>query len=65
MVYFSKDGRHVLLEIMDAKYFVLESLDSVLTATLDEGGVYVLDKKERNISPNSERAGANAVSVSS
>ena len=28
----------------------------MLTATMDEGVVYVLDKKEHNTSPNSERA---------
>ena len=48
IVHFSKDGKPALLEIMDAKDFVLESLDSMLTATLDEGIVYVPDKKERN-----------------
>ena len=63
IVHFSEDGRPVLLEIMDAKDFVLESLDSMLTATMDEGVVYVLDKKKRYTSPNSERAGADAVTV--
>ena len=47
IVHFSEDGRPVLLEIMDAKDFVLESLDGMLTATMDEGVVYVLDKKEQ------------------
>ena len=65
IVHFSKDGRPVLLEIMDAKDFVMESLDSMLTATMDEGVVYVLDKKEHNTSPHSGRAGADAVTVSS
>ena len=65
IVHFSEEGKPVLFEIMDAKKFVLESLDSMLTATMDEGVVYVLDKKERNTPPNSERAGADAVTVSS
>ena len=50
IVHFSEDGEPVLLEIMDAKDFVLESLDSMLTATMDEGVVYVLDKKDANAS---------------
>ena len=65
IVHFSADAKPVLLEIMDAKDFVMESLDSMLTATMGEGAVYVLDKKERNRSPNSERTGADAVTVSS
>ena len=65
IVHFSADAKPVLLEIMDAKDFVMESLDSMLTATMDEGVVYVLDKKERITSPNSERTGADAVTVSS
>ena len=39
IVHFSADAKPVLLEIMDAKDFVLESLDSMLTATMDEGVV--------------------------
>ena len=46
IVHFSEDGRPVLLEIMDAKDFVLESLDFMLTATMGEGVVYALDGKE-------------------
>ena len=48
IVHFSEEGTPVLLEIMDAKGFVLESLDSMLTATMDEGGVYSLNKKDAN-----------------
>ena len=65
IVHFSKDGKPVLLEIMDAKDFVLESLDSMLTATTGEGVVYALGKKERNTSPNSERARVDAAIASS
>lgn len=39
IVHFSEDGRPVLLEIMDAKDFVLEALDFMLTATMGEGVV--------------------------
>ena len=45
IVHFSKDAKPVLLEIMDAKDFVMESLNSMLTATMGEGVVYVRDKK--------------------
>ena len=32
IVHFSKDGKPVLLEILDAKDFVMESLDALLKA---------------------------------
>ncbi len=46
IVHFSKERKPVLLEILDAKDFVLESLDFMLTATMGEGVIYALDKKE-------------------
>lgn len=39
IVHFSKEGKPVLLEIMDAKGFVMESLEFMLSATMDEGTV--------------------------
>ena len=65
VVHFSADAKPVLLEIMDAKDFVMESLDFMLTATMGEGVVYALDKEERNNSPNSERAGVDTAIASS
>ena len=45
IVHFSKEGKLVLLEILDAKDFVMESLECMLTATMGEGVVYVVDKE--------------------
>ena len=46
IVHFSNECKPVLLEIMDAKYFVLESLEFMLTATMGEGVAYAIEKKE-------------------
>ncbi len=48
IVHLSAEGKPVLLEIMDAKEFVMESLEFMLSATMGEGIVYALEKKEFN-----------------
>ena len=46
IVHFSKDGKPVLLEILEAKDFIIESLDVLLKATMTEGVMYMHDAKK-------------------
>ena len=54
IVHFSKDGKPVLLEILDAKNFIVESFNVLFKAMQSEGVVVVADGENKSGAPEGD-----------